>query len=349
MAFSITEILGFIIIYQSLFFLGKLLLNKNTKPLFVKMLGLICVLIAIHFGLMVLESHTNKQYLLGPFFGLIYGPIFYVFAKSLILENTKTRKLLTHFIPAVLSLILLSFFNEDLMSYITIIGLIVTAHFIGYLLSTLRLIFKYRKMLKTTASSFRYKNLRWLEIIIYIQMIALLMTVFESSFESTYTKRMAIFIIYLLALILIHCFYFLGLKHANTFRGFEEGKMTKKIGKEYSISEELFKEYVYKLKAYMNKEKPYLEFDLSLQDLSEALSISQRNVSHIINSEFHKNFYDYINSFRLEISKQELLGTEKAIKEIMYDSGFSNKATFNSIFKKATSLTPTEFRTQYKK
>ena len=98
----------------------------------------------------------------------------------------------------------------------------------------------------------------------------------------------------------------------------------------------------------MKLEKPYLEFEISLQDLSDKLSISTRNLSHVINKKFERNFYDFINHYRLELVKQNLKESNKPIKEIMYDCGFSNKATFNSIFKKNTALTPSQFRENHK-
>ena len=98
------------------------------------------------------------------------------------------------------------------------------------------------------------------------------------------------------------------------------------------------------LNNYIEDEKPYLEFEISLQDLSDKLSISPRNLSHIINKKYERNFYDFINHYRIELVKLSLQESNKPIKEIMYDCGFSNKATFNSIFKKNIGLTPTQFR-----
>ena len=94
----------------------------------------------------------------------------------------------------------------------------------------------------------------------------------------------------------------------------------------------------------MEEEKPYLEYEISLQDISDHLSISSRNLSYVINKGFKKNYYAYINQYRLEHAKEELENSDKSIKEIMYDSGFSNKATFYATFKKDTGLTPHQFR-----
>jgi YesN/AraC family two-component response regulator len=188
-----------------------------------------------------------------------------------------------------------------------------------------------------------------LEIIIYLQLTIIVVLLLESYFQSFSIVNTFILIIYILVLILINCFYYLGLKQVHLFKGFKEEQTKTLIAtKEYKISEELFNSYVSQLTNYMMLEKPYLEYDISLQDLSDKLTISTRNLSHIINKKFKRNFYDFINHHRLELVKQNLKESNKSIKEIMYDCGFSNKATFNSIFKKNTALTPSQFRENQK-
>jgi len=350
MELTITDIVGILIIYQSLIFILSLFFNKNPKPLFAKILISICLLIVVHFIYMFFEKNSTTNYIfLGPFFGLIYGPIYYIYTKSLILESLNKKKIVIHFIPALIVFIGLVFLGEKITETINIIGLVVIAHFITYLFISLSFLYKYRKLLKSTTSSFYSISLLWLEIIIYLQLTITVVMLLESYFQSFLIVNTFILIIYFLTLILINCFYYLGLKQVRLFKGFkEEDTKTTIATKEYKVSEELFNSYVSKLTNYMELEKPYLEFDISLQDLSDELSISIRNLSHIINKKFERNFYDFINHYRLELVKQNLQESNKPIKEIMYDCGFSNKATFNSIFKKNTALTPSQFREKQK-
>ena len=203
-------------------------------------------------------------------------------------------------------------------------------------------------MLKNTKSSFHDISLSWLEIIIFIQFFTILVMLIESYFQTVITTDYIISVIFLLALILINCFYYLGLKQVTLFKGLEENNSVEETVNEYKISDELFDSYIEKLNAYLENEKPYLEFNISLNDLANNLSISPRNLSHIINKKFKMNFFDYINSFRLKLVKEELKNSQKPIKEIMYNCGFSNKATFNAIFKKATGYTPSQYRQQKK-
>ena len=64
---------------------------------------------------------------------------------------------------------------------------------------------------------------------------------------------------------------------------------------------------------------------------------------------FEKNFYDLINTHRVEEAKKRLIDSNntKTILEILYEVGFNSKSVFNSAFKKNTGFTPTEFRKKY--
>jgi AraC-like DNA-binding protein len=100
-----------------------------------------------------------------------------------------------------------------------------------------------------------------------------------------------------------------------------------------------------KLQIYMNAKKPYLNPDLTLRDLASQLSTNTTSLSALINSNFEKNFNDFINEYRV-------LEFERAIKDasnknltlvaIAYDCGFNSKATFNRAVKKVTGKMPSE-------
>ena len=108
-----------------------------------------------------------------------------------------------------------------------------------------------------------------------------------------------------------------------------------------------FQTYIEKLKLYLEKEKPYLNCELTLSMLAQGLQMSRNNLSEVINSGMNENFYNLINRYRVEEVK-ELMNNLKlknyTILAIAYEAGFASKATFNTIFKKFTGLTPSEYR-----
>ena len=66
-----------------------------------------------------------------------------------------------------------------------------------------------------------------------------------------------------------------------------------------------------------------------------------------INESTGHNFYDYINSFRVEAVKENLKNPdmrESNILHLAFDAGFNSKSTFNNVSRKYASLTPTEYK-----
>ena len=98
---------------------------------------------------------------------------------------------------------------------------------------------------------------------------------------------------------------------------------------------------------YMDKHKPHRESELSLGSLAKQLNISRNSLSEIINNSVGCNFYDFVNKYRVEDVKSMMNDPKNkdfTLLAIAFDAGFPSKSTFNSIFKKFTGLTPSEYR-----
>ncbi|MEM6516154.1 MAG: helix-turn-helix domain-containing protein [Bacteroidota bacterium] len=96
----------------------------------------------------------------------------------------------------------------------------------------------------------------------------------------------------------------------------------------------------------MELEKAYLNPELNLSELAEKANMSRAQLSEIINSNFNKNFNDFVNSYRVEAFKDMLKDNrhkELSLLGIAQDCGFNSKATFNRVFKKLTTTSPTEY------
>jgi len=98
---------------------------------------------------------------------------------------------------------------------------------------------------------------------------------------------------------------------------------------------------------YMNQVKPYLKFDFDVSTMASDLGCTERALSEAINKLFKKNFNQFINEYRVEaavLKMKEDPHCTKLIKEIMYDSGFNHKVSFNNAFKLKYRTTPGMFR-----
>jgi AraC-like DNA-binding protein len=97
----------------------------------------------------------------------------------------------------------------------------------------------------------------------------------------------------------------------------------------------------------MDEEKPYLDGKISLSQVAACLDVSSNHLSQVINENLDKNFYDFINGYRVDMVKQRLAEPSDSrpnILSIAYDAGFSSKSSFNEVFKKSTMLTPSQYR-----
>jgi AraC-like DNA-binding protein len=98
------------------------------------------------------------------------------------------------------------------------------------------------------------------------------------------------------------------------------------------------------LKAYMENKKPYLQSKLTIKQLADMLSIQSYQLSVILNDHLKKNFFDFINEYRIEEVKNEIKYNKNyTLLGIAYDCGFNSKSSFNRIFKNYTGLTPSEY------
>lgn len=98
-----------------------------------------------------------------------------------------------------------------------------------------------------------------------------------------------------------------------------------------------------KLQKLMEEEEPYLNPQLSLRALSEALEIHPNHLSWLLNNSFGLNFNQYINRWRIQVFKRLALDPANAhisLLGLAYESGFNSKTVFNSTFKKETGLSP---------
>lgn len=101
-----------------------------------------------------------------------------------------------------------------------------------------------------------------------------------------------------------------------------------------------------RMEEFMKTEKPYTNFDLTLNDLAAYLNISPNYLSQVLNSVSGKTFYHYINHYR--IAEFLVLAARQENKKytfiaLAYDCGFNSKTTFNKYFKLHTGQTPSEY------
>jgi AraC-like DNA-binding protein len=117
--------------------------------------------------------------------------------------------------------------------------------------------------------------------------------------------------------------------------------------KKSALDAETSNVFLAELEKEMEINKPYLDGDLTLPQLAKRLSISPNYLSQIINEQLKRNFFDFVNRYRVEEAKGYLLDPDKQRENVLtlaLDAGFNSKSAFYTAFKKHTGMTPGQFK-----
>lgn len=89
--------------------------------------------------------------------------------------------------------------------------------------------------------------------------------------------------------------------------------------------------------------------NITLNALSESLSVSPEHLSRTFKKETGFGFNEYLNLVRLQKAEQLLEGTSKNVSEIAYACGFNDSNYFSDRFKKTHGISPLKFRQKQRK
>ena len=85
----------------------------------------------------------------------------------------------------------------------------------------------------------------------------------------------------------------------------------------------------------------------SLSDLAHTIRESSHHVSQVINEVMGKGFFEMLAWYRVEEAKRIIREDREAkltVEDIAEQVGYNSKSSFNTVFKKQTGQTPSEFR-----
>lgn len=368
MKVGILEIIYIILMFQLLVFSVFLFIRK-TKKISNYILGIqiFSQAAGIFSGLTFIQSdffyNTNPHlFFLGYPFMYLWGPTFYLYVKSAAYKDFKIKLInILDFLPFVIITLFVLFTYLPLSSeekkfllksrsypiytYSLYLDVFVRVQVLFYIIKSILILFSIRKKLKESFSSIPKTNFSWIQFLIIGFIIAYFLTV-PTVVVLGYILHMrgpwitlAVITPYF---IYFNVIFFKAWYQPEIFTGVEENVKYKSS----KLTKREAENWINKLNNFVETNKPYLNPDLTLNQLAEDLEIPGRVLSQIINEYFSQNFYDYVNRLRIEEAKRMLLDSsnKKTVLEILYDVGFNSKSTFNNIFKKITGQTPTEFR-----
>jgi AraC-like DNA-binding protein len=116
-----------------------------------------------------------------------------------------------------------------------------------------------------------------------------------------------------------------------------------------AIRPEIADIYLINLADLMDRERLFLDGNLTLPVVAKNLGISPHLISETLNGRLGQSFVEYINSRRIAEVQRLLLDPRfrhKSIMALAFEAGFNSKTAFNRVFKQSVGITPSEFRRQ---
>lgn len=346
---------------QSLFS-AIIMFTKKDRSLPDKILSGWLVLLAIEF----LACALNYKIFGNPVYSssfLIFNPALYIYVSSLTRPNYKLRWIqLLHFLPFLLSEYYIyfigqgfpmsSFFvRDEHFTFRLLFALTNVLSWSTYNPISVYLIIKYRRRLQKEVSNIeKTESLGWI-LALSIFYISYCSVVFVLYIFFAFLRIEPIVLhvfIYATLLVLIYMLSFYGLRQSVVSKQVEESDDESEPYKYSTLSAEAKQDIKEQIIKYFDKEKAYLLPDLNMDYLAKQLKIPKYQITEVLNTEIGKNFFQFVNSYRVDAVKEMLAVPQLkySIEAIGYECGFSSKSSFYTVFKKITGETPVSYRKQ---
>ena len=361
------------------FFAGLMIATKKPQQVQDKVLAAWLFMITLEMGF-ALAKHYYDQLLAFTFIPFTYGPLLYLYTRFLTDDKARfTWRCWLHFIPFLIFFVLTfvyrkwdvlrisDFFERDrflplrLVYSISFIVSITT-----YSALSFRLIKRYQKRLGDLFSYTSDKiTLNWLKIVSVSFTVTYLVMFIAGAFNiyNRTSRPDPLLFAYIGLTFFSFAFSIYGYKQPEIYRyfGVEEepvagngasgGNGQNAAGngryRRSGLKEEDAKRYLKRLLDLMEKEKPYLNGELSINDLTQRLNIPRHYLTQILNENLGKNFYTFVNEYRVkEVIRmmQDPAYDHYTLLALGFEAGFNSKSSFNTIFKNFTGMTPSEYR-----
>ncbi|MEQ3654231.1 MAG: helix-turn-helix domain-containing protein [Dokdonia sp.] len=282
--------------------------------------------------------------------GLLYGPLLWLHYLSIVTPERRLHiKDLIHLLPVLivnihmLDILLLpdkermAFFydQEQFLNRIMIYNYLRAAHQIFY---GALLVYGIKRSINTTEINDRFYLIGITIIYTFTTIVITLLTLFANSW-------------YDFAWYYLVCTSFVGL---IGYVLYVDPKFFKAIKAKYqhsSFTQDNMQQLAYDLEQLMQNKALFLDNNLTVDEVAQVLGVKSHQISQTLSSFTRENFNDYINKYRIDHAKRLLKSKAHApykIEAIALESGFNNKVTFYSAFRKFTNTTPSKYRKEHR-
>ena len=350
------------------FFAGLLVSTKKPFTIANRLMAAWLFLICIELIFALINSTLLEMYSF-PFVAFTYGPLLFLYVKFMTDPGRRFNWLfLLHFIPFIVFFTVSVIFREqhlmqDLRNFfvpdrfISLRIVYSTCFFLSVTIYSILTFIEIKKHQNNLKNLISYTSgvitLNWLKIISisFYTAYFILFILGGINMIGNYIPFDPYFVSFGFIALFSFVYSFYGIKQPVIFgQELKQDAADKKETDKYiksGLKPDQARYYLQKLISYVEVNKPYLNRDLNIHDLSLMTGIQRHNITQVLNENHRRNFFTFINEYRVK----EVIGrfsdpkyNHYTILAIAFDAGFNSKTTFNSIFKNQTGLTPSKFR-----
>lgn len=351
--------------------LSALLIGDKRMTTASRILGGVCFIIAVIFLTPFLFQKVDNS-AIKAIFGIVFflpvalGPLGYLYCRSVILGEGLTRKDLIHLLPPLGFYALtadVSLANPQAMiAWATgtpppsvrfrIAEFVPVTIALAYTLCSIAMLLHYREKANDNLANFDPAIFRWL---LGLQGFGLVVWTLKTTARSSgspslfndIANLLLALLIYVIAIIQWRDPQFFAVPNLDRDRKNEtdDHSQARARAPEGELDPATRAGLFDTVKARLEAERLYLDSELTLDRLAGLTGLSKHHLSEVLNRHAGKNFYDFINGYRVDFVRDRLAeGSNRSVLDIALEAGFSSKSAFNAIFKQRTGLTPTQYR-----
>mgnify|MGYP000016902050 CR=1 FL=1 len=363
-------------IFQGTLLSGLLIFGEHNASAN-RILGIWCLFLSLYFAgpFIVLDQEINVfSSLIGwsYFLPASFGAFLYLYCRNAVIEQKFKISDSWFFLPFILCLLLnidILTAKPDVKLQIVLAGAPDTVSFIAsefiqalqafiFIALSYILIIKYRSKAESTLSNFNPEIFNWLLKLIVlffsIWTLKLIGSIVEDhSYLSIFADILIVFMIYSIAMAQWRNPKLFSIEQLSInkddfdsnhpkMKSISEEVQSQKTG---ALDENIRQSLLNTITNHIEKEQMFLDNQLTLASLANSVGITTHHLSEVLNQQEGKNFYQFINEYRVNYFCQKLVQDHSSkLLDMAMDSGFSSKSTFNSVFKQLKGITPSQYR-----
>ncbi len=338
--------LNYVVSFVCFLFALHMFRNKSVYRVQIILLGGCFVVTAIQaflLGFALILGRDSIAAALQPSMPLVFGPLSYLLFLSARQQNFRFKlQYLLHLLPAV-------FVTAEMILHVYIISVdfIVLTSIFAYTVALAFMIIKGEEQFIWFGDNKRSVYV-WLIIFASYSLASFIsdfFIFFEIYGENNASQSVSLLLTIIFKLLLVGFVVSAALQKSPYFDWVYQLSIQKKAQALSDNDAKLYERTIANFEQVISVKSVYLEENVSLKEMAHRVGVPVRILSKAINYKYGESYSRHMNRKRIAYAKLLLRNhPDMAMIDIMYDSGFRTKSSFNKEFKAIEAISPTEYR-----